>query len=103
MDNYPLMTIVSPPEQIACDRKLRELKISFKTQGDFSLSFALLRSKSPAADGKCDPDLCAAVDIVALDAVGNYAIKPRFSDGHDTGIYSWSYLLELCERDGRRL
>jgi DUF971 family protein len=36
-----------------------------------------------------------SVDIVAVEPVGSYAIQPRFSDGHDTGIYSWDYLYEL--------
>ena len=35
------------------------------------------------------------VDIVGVEPVGSYAIQPRFSDGHDTGIYSWDYLYEL--------
>ena len=36
-----------------------------------------------------------AVEIVNLEPVGSYAVQPRFSDGHDTGIYSWDYLYEL--------
>jgi DUF971 family protein len=35
------------------------------------------------------------VDIVSLDQVGNYAVRPVFSDGHDTGIYSWDQLYLL--------
>ena len=35
------------------------------------------------------------VDIVALEPVGHYAVQPTFSDGHDTGIYSWRYLRSL--------
>jgi DUF971 family protein len=38
------------------------------------------------------------VDIVALEPVGHYAVQPRFSDGHDTGIYSWDYLYWLGDR-----
>ena len=41
------------------------------------------------------------VDIVALEPVGSYAVQPRFSDGHDTGIYSWEYLYELGENQER--
>ena len=41
------------------------------------------------------------VDIVGVEPVGSYAIQPQFSDGHDTGIYSWDYLYELgVNRDG---
>jgi DUF971 family protein len=35
------------------------------------------------------------VGIFELDAVGNYGVQPRFSDGHDTGIFSWDYLYFL--------
>ena len=35
------------------------------------------------------------MSITGIEPVGNYAIKPLFDDGHDTGIYSWSYLYEL--------
>jgi DUF971 family protein len=35
------------------------------------------------------------VQIVALEPVGHYAVQPRFSDGHDTGIFSWDYLYKL--------
>lgn len=36
-------------------------------------------------------------EIASIEQVGNYAIKPAWTDGHDTGIYTWSYLRELCE------
>ena len=39
----------------------------------------------------------SAVEIRALEPVGSYAVQPAFSDGHDTGIYSWDYLYELGE------
>ena len=38
-----------------------------------------------------------AVEIRALEPVGSYAVQPQFSDGHNTGIYSWDYLYELGE------
>ena len=38
----------------------------------------------------------AAVGIDGLEAVGHYAIQPQFSDGHNSGIYSWDYLYDLC-------
>lgn len=37
------------------------------------------------------------VAIVNLEPVGHYALKPTFSDGHDSGLYSWEYLHDLCE------
>jgi DUF971 family protein len=40
------------------------------------------------------------VDITAIEPVGSYAVQPRFSDGHDSGLYSWDYLYELgLDRD----
>lgn len=38
----------------------------------------------------------ADIDIAGMSAVGNYAVKISWSDGHDTGLYSWSHLLKLC-------
>ena len=39
----------------------------------------------------------ANVEIVGIEPVGNYAIKPSFSDGHDSGLYSWDILYALCQ------
>jgi DUF971 family protein len=41
------------------------------------------------------------VEIVSVEPVGSYAIQPRFSDGHDTGLYSWEYLYDLGRRQDR--
>ena len=41
------------------------------------------------------------VELEALDPVGNYAVQPRFSDGHDTGIFSWDYLYLLGSQQDR--
>jgi DUF971 family protein len=41
------------------------------------------------------------VDVVSLEPVGNYAVKPVFSDGHDTGIYSWDYLYFLGSQQAK--
>ena len=55
--------------------------------------FTVLPSSQGAASG--------ALAITAVEPVGHYAIRIRFSDGHDTGIYSWKYLRELCENHGK--
>ena len=80
----------------------RVLEVGFSDGSTFRLPFELMRVYSPSAEvqghgpgqevlqtGKRD------VDLVALEPVGNYAVQPRFSDGHDTGIYSWDYLYFL--------
>jgi DUF971 family protein len=85
------------------------MEIIFDDGKRFELSYEFLRVHSPSAEvrghgpgqevlqtGKKD------MDIVALEPVGTYAVQPRFSDGHSTGIYSWEYLYELGEnRDAR--
>jgi DUF971 family protein len=90
------------PTEIRLRQHSRVMELAFADGRSFSLSYEFLRVHSPSAEvrghgpgqevlqtGKRD------VDIVAVEPVGNYAIQPRFSDGHDTGIYSWEYLYEL--------
>ncbi|HRP96433.1 MAG TPA: DUF971 domain-containing protein [Rhodocyclaceae bacterium] len=90
------------PTGITLHRKSRVMEVSFDDGSRFSLPFEFLRVYSPSAEvrghgpgqevlqlGKRD------VDIVDVEAVGNYAIKPVFSDGHDSGLYSWDYLYML--------
>lgn len=79
------------------------------------LSVAVLRRNSPSADAR---ELRAEMSrnpfavlpassaqgplrIETVEPVGHYALRIRFSDGHDTGIYSWKYLRELCENHGK--
>lgn len=93
------------PTEITLHSKSRVLAVAFDNGRSFSLPFEFLRVHSPSAEvrghgpgqevlqvGKRD------VDITALDPVGNYAIRPRFSDGHDSGLYSWDYLYMLGEQ-----
>lgn len=93
------------PTGITLHRKSRLLELVFDNGSHFSLPFEYLRVYSPSAEvrghgpgqevlqlGKRD------VYITALDPVGNYAIRPVFSDGHDSGLYSWDYLYMLGEQ-----
>jgi DUF971 family protein len=90
------------PTEIRLHRKSRVLELAYDDGRSFRLPFEFLRVYSPSAEvrghgpgqevlqtGKRD------VDITALEPVGSYAIQPMFSDGHNTGIYSWDYLYEL--------
>lgn len=95
------------PTAIELRQTSRVLAVEFSDGKHFELSFELLRVFSPSAEvrghgdgqevlqvGKRD------VDISALEPVGNYAVQPEFSDGHNTGIFSWDYLYWLgTERD----
>ena len=93
---------VPQPTNIQLHQKSRVLEILFSDGSRFELSFELLRVYSPSAEvrghGPGQEVLQVGkreVDISALEPVGNYAVQPSFSDGHDTGIYSWDYLFWL--------
>ena len=78
------------------------LELSFDNNEKFLISAELLRVESPSAEvqghGPSEKKILPgkqAVVILAVEQVGNYAVKLRFDDGHDTGIYSWKYLYHL--------
>lgn len=94
-----------PPTSIKLRTKSRILEVAFDDGARFELPFEYLRVYSPSAEvrghgpgqetlqlGKHD------VGIRAVEPVGHYAIKLVFDDGHDTGLYSWTYLRELGEQ-----
>jgi DUF971 family protein len=90
------------PTELTVRRQSRVLEIAFDDGAAFSLPFELLRVCSPSAEvrghGPGQETLQTGqrtVDIIGVEPVGNYAIKPVFSDGHDTGIFSWEYLHHL--------
>ena len=90
------------PTNIVHHQKSRSLEITFNNEDEFLLSCEYLRVYSPSAEvrghgpgqevlqiGKKE------VNIRHIEAVGHYALKLTFTDGHDTGIYSWDYLWSL--------
>lgn len=99
------LTKTSPrPIDIRLHQASRLLEIKFDNATECMLSCEFLRVYSPSAEvkghghgnevlqtGKED------VNIVAIEPVGNYAVKLVFSDGHDTGLYSWDYLYDLAK------
>lgn len=93
------------PVRIVLHKTSRVMEIAFDDDQVFQLPFELLRVYSPSAEvrghGPGQEVLQTGkrhVDIEALEPVGNYAVLPRFSDGHATGIYSWDILYNLGER-----
>jgi DUF971 family protein len=93
------------PVEIRVRKAERRLEVAFDDGRRFSLPAELMRVESPSAEvqghGPGNKTLVAGkrgVGIAGVDAVGNYAIRIRFDDGHDTGIFSWNYLRELGER-----
>ena len=90
------------PTEIKLHQKSRILELSFEDGERFELTYEFLRVFTPSAEarghgpgqevlqfGKRD------VGIERIEAVGNYAIRPVFSDGHESGLYSWDLLYNL--------
>ncbi len=95
--------MTSIPQDIQLHKKSATLELSYAEGKKFQLSAEFLRVHSPSAEvrghsksqevlqtGKKD------VKIIDVEIVGNYAIKLVFDDRHDSGIYSWDYLRNLC-------
>jgi DUF971 family protein len=93
------------PIEIKLHQTSRVLEVTFSNGRAFKLSYEFLRVYSPSAEvrghgpgqetlqvGKRD------VTIASVEPVGHYALRPTFSDGHESGIYSWDYLYDLGER-----
>jgi DUF971 family protein len=90
------------PTAIVVHQQSRVLEVGFDDGRDFRIPFELMRVYSPSAEvqghGPGQEVLQTGkreVGLSALEPVGNYAVQPTFSDGHDTGIFSWDYLYFL--------
>ncbi len=90
------------PTDITLHQKSRRLDIAFEDGRRFELPLEYLRVFSPSAEvrghGPGQEVLQVGksqVGVTAIEEVGHYAVKLAFSDGHDTGIFSWDYLYEL--------
>ncbi|MEI8169153.1 MAG: DUF971 domain-containing protein [Rhodoferax sp.] len=90
------------PQEMTVHSQSKVLQISFSDGAEFRIPFELMRVYSPSAEvmghgpgqevlqsGKKD------VGLDGLEPVGNYAVQPSFSDGHNSGIFSWDYLYFL--------
>jgi DUF971 family protein len=93
------------PTEIKLHQRSRMLEISFDDGKTFALSCEFLRVYSPSAEvrghGPGQETLQVGkkyVDINAVEPVGNYAVQLAFSDGHNTGIYSWDILYDYGVR-----
>jgi DUF971 family protein len=97
-----LSTDTPVPVEMTVHGRSRVLDVEFSDGKRFRIPFELMRVYSPSAEvqghgpgqevlqtGKRD------VELTQLAPVGNYGVQPSFSDGHDTGIYSWDYLYFL--------
>ena len=95
------------PDDIKLHRKSGILELKYDDGGIYSLPAEFLRVNSPSAEvrghGQGQEVLQTVKKHVKIDnlgAVGNYAIRLHFDDDHNTGIYSWEYLRELCLNQG---
>jgi DUF971 family protein len=90
------------PTEIRLHQKSRQLEIAFDDGACFTLPYEFLRVMTPSAEarghGPGQETLQLGkrnVTVERVEPVGNYAIRPVFSDGHDTGLYSWDLLYNL--------
>lgn len=90
------------PTELRLDGAKRDLTVAFDSGERFTLPAEYLRVESPSAEvqghGPGQKQVVTGkehVKIVALEPVGNYAVRIRFDDGHDTGLFTWDYLHEL--------
>ena len=90
------------PSSITVHQQSRVLEVGFANGSLFRIPFELMRIYSPSAEvqghGPGQEVLQTGkreVGLTALEPIGNYAVQPTFSDGHDTGIFSWDYLFFL--------
>ena len=89
------------PTEIKLHTESKELELIYGTDSHH-LTYEMLRVLSPSAEvrGHGQPILQTGkkfVTIRDIEPVGNYAIKITFDDGHDSGLFSWNYLFELCQ------
>ena len=96
------------PTAIVLHGKSRVLEVAFEGDGSYRIPFELMRVFSPSAEvqghGPGQETLQTGkreVAITALEPVGRYAVLPRFSDGHETGIFTWDYLHHLGSQQER--
>ena len=96
------------PRSITVHGQSRVLEVSFSDGAEFRIPFELMRIYSPSAEvqghGPGQEVLQTGkreVELTELESVGNYAVQPTFSDGHDTGIFSWDFLYFLGSQQGQ--
>jgi len=94
------------PTSITVHQQSRVLEVGFADGAQFRIPFELMRVYSPSAEvqghGPGQEVLQTGkreVGLTALEPIGNYAVQPSFSDGHDTGIFSWDYLYFLGSQE----
>ncbi len=88
------------PNSVKLSSDKKSLQIAYDNEKFLILSSSFLRAYTPSAENKknlTSPDInkFSEVSIKKIEKVGNYAIRISFSDGHNTGIYSWDFLYDI--------
>ncbi len=93
------------PESLTVHGQTKVLEIGFSDGAQFRIPFELMRIYSPSAEvqghGPGQEVLQTgkrSVTVLEIEPVGNYAVKPTFSDGHDSGLFTWEYLYFLGDQ-----
>jgi DUF971 family protein len=93
---------IAAPTAVTVHQASRVLEVAFDDGASFRIPFELMRVYSPSAEvqghGPGQEVLQTGkrqVLITDIQAVGHYAVQPRFSDGHESGIFTWAYLYQL--------
>jgi DUF971 family protein len=102
-------TIVTAPKELRVSKDRKLLTVTFPDREPMELSAELLRVASPSAEVQGhSPEQRVTVPgkrnvaILKIEPVGNYAVRITFDDFHDTGIFTWAYLLELGQEKEAR-
>lgn len=98
----------NPFSDIKFHQQSRELELVFHEGSTARLTYEYLRVMTPSAEARGHSPAqaviqsgCRQVGIERVIPVGNYAIQIKFDDGHETGIYSWSFLADLAQNQDR--
>ncbi len=100
---------IPPPTDLKFHKRSRELEVRFGDGLNARLSAEFLRVHSPSAEVKghaAGEGILVtgkeAVNIASIEPVGLYAVRLVFDDGHNTGLFTWAYLYELCAEHDRK-
>ncbi len=95
------------PTSIVVHQQSRVLEVGFSDGAQFRIPFELMRIYSPSAEvqghGPGQEVLQTGkreIGLSSLEPIGNYAVQPTFTDGHESGIFSWEYLYFLGSQQG---
>ena len=98
------------PSELRFQKDRAQLLIRFDDGAELSIPYELLRVESPSAETKGHgsetpppPARKRKVGVTGAEPVGRYALRIKFDDGHNTGLYTWAYLRELGEQTSSRM